>query len=52
LPHTKVSVARWQTDHGSGLVAAALLEIFRRIGSINVEPCIKWFYRYYKIHRL
>jgi hypothetical protein len=51
LPYTKASVARWQTYDGSGLVAAALLEIFGRIGPINVEPCIKWFYGYYKIHR-
>ena len=51
LPHTKMSVARWQTYYGSGLVAAALLKIFGRIGPINVEPRIKWFYRYYKIHR-
>jgi hypothetical protein len=51
LPHTKTSVARWQTYYGSGLIAAALLEIFGRIRPINVEPGIKWFYRYYKIHR-
>jgi hypothetical protein len=50
LPHTKASVTRWQTYHGSGLIAAALLEIFGRIQPINVEPCIKWFYRHDKIH--
>lgn len=50
LPHAKMAVAGRDAYYGGWLIAAALLKVFRRIGSIDVEPSIKWLNGDHKVH--
>jgi hypothetical protein len=50
LPHAETSVAGWEAYYGCWFIVAALLKVFGRIGSIDVEPSIKWFHGHNKVH--